>query len=59
VLTGEGYRPNETTATKSLGPFQYITFQARFKDIVQPKKRGVKRGTIGTVLTPYIIADIF
>ncbi len=30
-----------------------------FKDIVQPKKRGVKRGTIRTVLTSYTIADIF
>jgi hypothetical protein len=29
------------------------------KDIVQPKKRGVERGTIGTVLTSYTIADIF
>jgi hypothetical protein len=29
------------------------------KDIVQPKKRGVKRGTIRTVLTSYTIADIF
>jgi hypothetical protein len=30
-----------------------------FKDIVQPKKRGVERGTIQTVLTSYTIADIF
>ena len=30
-----------------------------FKGIVQPKKRGVKSGTIGTVLTSYTIADIF
>ncbi len=30
-----------------------------FKDIVQPKKRGVERGTIRTVLTSYTIADIF
>jgi len=30
-----------------------------FKDIVQPKKRGVKRGTIRFVLTSYTIADIF
>jgi hypothetical protein len=29
------------------------------KDIVQPKKRGVKRGTIPFVLTSYTIADIF
>jgi hypothetical protein len=29
------------------------------KDIVQPKKRGVKRGTIRYVLTSYTIADIF
>jgi hypothetical protein len=29
------------------------------KDIVQPKKRGVKRGTIRFVLTSYTIADIF
>jgi hypothetical protein len=29
------------------------------KDIVQPKKRGVERGTIRTVLTSYTIADIF
>ncbi len=30
-----------------------------FKDIVQPKKRGVKRGTIRFVLTSYTIAAIF
>jgi hypothetical protein len=30
-----------------------------FKDIVQPKKRGVERGPIRTVLTCYTIADIF
>ncbi len=30
-----------------------------FKDIVQPKKRGVKRGTIRFVLTSYTIADAF
>ncbi len=29
------------------------------KDIVQPKKRGVKRGTIRFVLTSYTIAAIF
>jgi hypothetical protein len=29
------------------------------KDIVQPKTRGVERGTIRTVLTSYTIADIF
>ncbi len=29
------------------------------KDIVQPKKRGVERGTIRTVLISYTIADIF
>jgi hypothetical protein len=29
------------------------------KGIVQPKKRGVKRGTFRTVLTFYTIADIF
>ncbi len=29
------------------------------KDIVQPKKRGVKRGTIRFVLTSYTIADVF
>jgi hypothetical protein len=29
------------------------------KDIVQPKKMGVERGTIQTVLTSYTIADIF
>jgi hypothetical protein len=29
------------------------------KDIVQPKKRGVERGPIRTVLTSYTIADIF
>jgi hypothetical protein len=32
---------------------------SEFKDIVQPKKRGVKRGTIRFVLTSYTIADIF
>jgi hypothetical protein len=32
---------------------------ALFKDIVQPKKRGVERGTIRTVLTSYTFADIF
>jgi hypothetical protein len=30
-----------------------------FKDIVQPKKRGVKRGTIPTVMTSHSIADVF
>jgi len=34
--------------------YEYIV-----KDIVQPKKRGVKRGTIRFVLTSYTIADIF
>ncbi len=29
------------------------------KGIVQPKKRGVKRGFIPTVMTSYTIADIF
>jgi hypothetical protein len=29
------------------------------KDIVQPEKRGVKRGTIRFVLTSYTIADGF
>jgi hypothetical protein len=29
------------------------------KDIVQPKKRGVKRGIIRFVLTSYTITDIF
>jgi hypothetical protein len=29
------------------------------KDIVQPKKRGVKRGTIPTVMTSHTIADVF
>jgi hypothetical protein len=30
-----------------------------FKDIVQPKKRGVQRGINGFVSTSYTIADIF
>ncbi len=30
-----------------------------FKDIVQPNMRGVKRGTIRTVMTSYTIADVF
>ncbi len=29
------------------------------KDIVQPKMRGVKMGTIRTVMTSYTIADVF
>jgi hypothetical protein len=29
------------------------------KDIVQPKKRGVERDTIRTILTSYTIVDIF
>ncbi len=29
------------------------------KDIVQPKKRGVKRGTIRTIMISHTIADIF
>ncbi len=36
-----------------------ILCKKEFKDIVQPKKRGVKRGTIRYVLTSYTIADIF
>ncbi len=32
---------------------------SRFKDIVQPKKRGVKSDTIQFVLTSYTIADVF
>jgi hypothetical protein len=37
-----------------------VTYQhVLLKDIVQPKKRGVKRGTIRFVLTCYTIADIF
>jgi hypothetical protein len=32
---------------------------SQVKDIVQPKKRGVKRGTIRFVLTSYTIADAF
>jgi hypothetical protein len=31
----------------------------KFKDIVQPKKRGVKRGMNRFVSTSYTIADIF
>jgi hypothetical protein len=30
-----------------------------FKDIVQSKKRGIKRGTIRTVMTSHTIADVF
>ncbi len=30
-----------------------------FKDNVQPKKRGVQRGTIPTVMTSHTIADVF
>ncbi len=30
-----------------------------FKDIVQPKKRGVKRVTIPTVMTSHTLADVF
>jgi hypothetical protein len=37
----------------------FVIFDDGFKDIVQPKKRGVKRGTIRFVLTSYTIADIF
>ncbi len=36
-----------------------FSLPSTFKDIVQPKKRGVERGTIRTVLTSYTIADIF
>jgi hypothetical protein len=36
-----------------------INLVAALEDIVQPKKRGVKRGTIGTSLTSYTITDIF
>jgi hypothetical protein len=32
---------------------------SKFKDIIQPKKRGVKRITNGFVLPSYTIADIF
>jgi hypothetical protein len=42
---------------KNTGP--QLSFLGSFKDIVQPKKRGVERGTIRTVLTSYTIADIF
>jgi hypothetical protein len=41
---------------------QYLHEELWFKDIVQPKKRGVERGTkttIRTVLTSYTITDIF
>jgi len=31
---------------------------SHFKDIVQPKKRGVRRGTIRFVLTSYTVADV-
>jgi hypothetical protein len=31
----------------------------KFKGIVQPKKRGVERGTIRTVMTSHTIADVF
>ena len=40
-------------------PMHPPIFHTKFKDIVQPKKRGVKRGTIQFVLTSYTIADIF
>jgi hypothetical protein len=39
--------------------FIFIKSAKAFKDIVQPKKRGVERGTIQTVLTSYTIADGF
>jgi hypothetical protein len=39
-------------------PFNVNKYKT-FKDIVQPKKRGVKRGTIRFVLTSYTIAAIF
>ncbi len=38
---------------------QHNTMFMSLKDIVQPKKRGVERGTIRTILTSYTIADIF
>ncbi len=37
----------------------FSQYQEIFKDFVQPKKRGVERGTIRTVLRSYTIADIF
>jgi hypothetical protein len=37
----------------------YHTLSHLFKDIVQPKKRRVKRGTIRFVSTFYTIADAF
>jgi hypothetical protein len=38
--------------------FKKISCLCTFKDIVQPKKRGVKRGTNRFVSTSYAISDI-
>ncbi len=38
-------------------PWKWLIFC--FKDVVQPKKRGVKMGIIWTVMTSHTIADIF
>ncbi len=46
-------------AARSVFYIKNILNAELFKDIVQPKKRGVKRGTIRFVLTSYTIADIF
>ncbi len=47
------------TVLPGLNILVIFTCVSFFKDIVQPKKRGVKRGTIRYVLTSYTIADIF
>ena len=54
---GEGGGGADLSTPESTTQERHTRFHA--KDIVQPKKRGVKRGTIRFVLTSYTIADIF
>ncbi len=45
--------------SSSLAKKILLSTSCLIKDIVQPKKRGVKRGTIRTVMTSHTIADVF
>jgi hypothetical protein len=50
---------SQNSLCSSVSPLSMALSTPGFKDIVLPKKRGVERGTIRTVLTSYTIADIF
>ncbi len=59
TLRGSPVGDTSNAATVAVTKHDVSLLMEKIKDIVQPKKRGVERGTIRTVLASYTIADNF